>query len=146
MTTTTEDVFYDRDELLKAMASPEYAASSRYRDEIAAKLHRSSAAGTIAPMGEEITRQQRNHERIAVNTPEGMYGDAVPYPSADPHWVQAANVGVGCFKSPEEVAAAFSAPAFESDPTYQAAAREKVARSMREGWLTADLKSANPHR
>ena len=38
----------------------------------------------------------------------------------------------------------FSAPAFAIDPTYQQAVREKIERSIREGYLTADLKAADP--
>lgn len=145
MNQAEDDTFFDRAELMEAMAAPEYATSGRYRDQIAAKLHRSVAAGTITPMGEQVAHHERSHTRTAYNTDAGLYGDAVVMPKGDAAWAEAGKVADGgYFKTPEQVAAAFSAPAFEIDPTYQQAVRTKIERSQREGWLTADLQASDP--
>ncbi|WP_374469934.1 hypothetical protein [Phenylobacterium sp.] len=135
-------IFYDRAEFLKAASSPEYAASARYRDDVAAKLQRSMEAGTISPMGEFINPADRTHTRNAYYADDNANGYIVQ--GADPTWAEAGKVGRGFFKSPEEIAAAFSAPAYEIDPTYQNAVREKIGRSIREGFLTPDLQAADP--
>jgi hypothetical protein len=41
------DTFYDMSEVREAMGDPRYRTSARYRDEVAAKLHRSQQAGTV---------------------------------------------------------------------------------------------------
>lgn len=137
------DVFFDRSELMEAMASPDYQTSARFRAEVADKLERSMAAGRVTPMGEAISHGQRSQTVNAYIPDENANGLIVP--GADPVWAAAANVGAGSiFTSPEEIAAAFSAPAFEHDPTYQAAVRDMVARSIREGHITSDLKAVSP--
>jgi len=138
------NVFFDRSELMEAMASPEYQTSARFREEVSEKLERSMAAGRISPMGEAISHGQRSQTVNAYIADENANGLIVP--GADPAWAAAVNVGTGSFfKSPEEIADAFSAPAFQHDPTYQRAVQEKIARSIREGHITADLKAATPH-
>lgn len=114
----------------------------RYREEVAAKLQRSLDAGKITPMGEQISHDQRSQVRTAYHVNEGASGYTVA--AVDPAWAEAGKVNAGCFKSPEEIADAFNAPAFEIDPTYQSAVREKIARSIREGYLNADLTAADP--
>lgn len=131
----TDDVFYDRGEFLAAAAAPEYATSARYRDEVAAKLQRSRAAGTVSPMGEEVRHEQRHYEVNAWNNDEGLYGAGVPMPGPDPAQAIALNIDIGTFKNVEEVALAFAAPAYEIDRGYQAAVLAKIERSIREGTL-----------
>ena len=96
-----DDIYYDRAELIEAQAAPEYQTSPRYRDEVAAKLQRSMAAGTVTAMGEEITHRQRLEERIVSNTDEGLYGVGNPIEGAHPAWAEAAKVSVGTFGSLE---------------------------------------------
>lgn len=137
------DLYYDRDEYLKAAASPEYKVSPRFRDEVAGKLQRSMQAGRFTSMAEEITHAQRVHTRTAYRPGSNENGYIVP--GADPAWAAAGKVASDhYFKSPAEIADAFSAPAFEADRTYQDAVRAKIARSVREGFLTPDLKAADP--
>lgn len=136
------DLFYDRAEFLKAAASPEYRDSPRYRNEVASKLQRSMAAGRITPMGEQITTADRTQTRTAYTTGDNANGYIVP--GADPAWAAAQQVTQGFFKAPEEIANAMSAPAYEIDPSYRLALVEKVQRSQREGFITADLKAADP--
>lgn len=143
-TNEPHDLYWDRSEFQKAASAPEYRDSARFRDEVAAKLQRSIAAGRITPMGEQITHEQRTHTRNASSTNEGLYGEVVAMPGPHPHWAEAGKIGTGFFKGPDEIANAFSAPAFAIDPTYQQAVREKIERSIREGYLTADLKAADP--
>lgn len=138
----TNDVFYDRKELLEAMASPEYRTSARYRDELTAKMQRSVQAGRITPMGEFVDPAQRSHTRTAYYADDNANGFIMP--GADPTWAEAGKAGRGFFKSPEEIAGAMSAPHFDADPTYRDAVREKIGRSIREGLLTADLQTAAP--
>lgn len=138
-----EDLFFDREEMLKAMSAPDYAISPRYRENVAAKLQRSMEAGRISQMGEEIVRPQVRQERIVSRPEDGQNGFTVA--GAHPAWAEASKANDGSFfKSQEEIANAFSAPAFEIDRSYQEAVREKIARSIREGYLTSDLKPANP--
>lgn len=138
------DCYFDRSEFLAATASPEYRTSARHREEVAGKLQRSIASGRITPMGEQISHSDRTHTRTAFNEMDLANGFTMS--GAEPTWAEAGRVGSGFFKDPEEIANAFAAPAFEIDPTYQQALREKIARSVREGWLTADLRAAVPAR
>ena len=139
--TAPADNFYDLSEVREAMADPRYKTSARYRDDLAAKLHRSQAAGTVGRMGEERP-DGAFYKRDAYDEDANVNGFIVR--GADPAWAEAGKVNQGFFKSPEEIAHALAAPACGIDPTYQHAVREKIARSVREGYLTADLEAANP--
>lgn len=145
----TDAIFYDRGEFLAAAAAPEYATSARYRDEVAAKLQRSLEAGTVTPMGQEVTHEVRTDpyriERTMPLAEQGLYGAGVPATGALPQWAEAAKVGNGSFfKSVEEVALAMAAPAYEADPTYRDAVYEKMQRSFREGTLDPALFNPAP--
>ena len=136
------DNFYDLSEVREAMADPLYQTSARYRDNVAAKLQRSQAAGTVGRMGEYYPQGGRVHTRTASDEDANVNGFIVR--GAHPAWAEAGRVTQGFFKSPAEIANALDAPACDIDPTYQQAVRDKIARSIREGWLTADLEAADP--
>ncbi|WP_293681522.1 hypothetical protein [uncultured Phenylobacterium sp.] len=143
MTAELNDTYFDRSEFLKAVADPEYRASARRRDEVAQKLQRSLAAGTLQPMGEQIMHGQRNHERNAYYENDNANGYTVG--GADPTWAAAGQVATRhFFRSREEVAQAMSAPAFDVDPSYGTELYLKVQRSIREGHLGADFLTAAP--
>ena len=125
-----DDIYYDRAELIEAQKAPEYATSARYRDEVAAKLARSLAAGTVTPMGAHQTPEQRTHTVHAVNLDEGIYGGAQPMPKpASPF-----GMNVGTFKTLDEITAATSVDSYR-DPTYRRAVTERIQRSIREETL-----------
>jgi hypothetical protein len=139
--------YYDRSEFLAAAKAPEYATSARYREEVSGKLARSTAAGTITSMGQSISRDDTVHTRTVHNQPEGqaLFGNGVGHAlGAEPSWAEASKVSQGCFDSPEAIARAMAAPQFDIDPSYKQAVRNKIDRSIREGYLTADLKAADP--
>lgn len=140
-----DDIYYDRAELLEAQSAPEYQSSPRYRDEVAAKLQRSMAAGTVSAMTEEFTHQERSRPVDYFFEEEGLYGVGVQMPGPPPYWAAAAQVNNGgTFSSLEEVALAMDAPVCEIDPTYRLALREKIDRSIRAGTLPADVFNRAP--
>ncbi|HEX3888496.1 MAG TPA: hypothetical protein VHW05_13445 [Phenylobacterium sp.] len=148
-TTTTTDadlVYEDRGEYLKAVAAPDYAASGRYRAQVAEKLQRSMEAGTIQSMGQYTAHADTIWQRNVVHeqTPEALYGTHNPMPSADPVWAEAAKVGTGFFADPEAIARAMAAPHYSRDPSYQQAVRAKIERSINERWITTDLAARDP--
>lgn len=134
------DTFYDMAELREAMNDPRYRTSARYRDEVAAKMHRSQQAGTVE-------RQSSYHSRVNVRAPtrtatnEGDIQGLGKPAGSEPFYAEALRVSQpgSFFTTGEDIASAMGAPQFDIDPTYREALREKIARSIREGYITPDL-------
>jgi hypothetical protein len=141
-TNDTPELFYDRNELLDAMAAPEYAKSPRYRDQVSEKLNRSLHVGTLTPMGERIDPSQLTHTRNVYDPDANANGYTVRGPF--PEMVEALRVNTGFFHTPEQIADAMSAPQFEIDLSYRRALKDKIDRSVREGRITPDLQAVTP--
>jgi hypothetical protein len=136
------DTFYDMSEVRAAMNDPLYRTSARYRDEVAAKLHRSQQAGTVVSQSSYHSRtNSRTPTRTAIN--DGETSGLGKTAASQPFWAEAGKVSQpgSFFKTTEEVAAAMGAPQFDVDRTYQEALRAKIERSIRAGYLTADLRT-----
>jgi hypothetical protein len=144
------DTFYDMSEVREAMGDPRYRTSARYRDEVAAKLHRSQQAGTVVSQtsyhGSQKRTLGRDRDYDFGHPNANANANGFIQPGADQAWAEAAKVGQAgsIFKSPEEIMWAMSAPHFEADAAYQQAVREKIDRSIREGWITRDFQTAKP--
>ena len=143
-----QDVYFARADYLEAARAPDYQTSARYRQEVADKLARSLAAGSVTPLGEfhQHGNDPRSYERVAVDSraPEGLYGSHNPMPGADPLWAEAARIDTGHFDGPEAVARAMAAPQFDADPSYRRAVQAKVERSIGAGFINSDLTARDP--
>lgn len=128
-TADTADTFYDASEFYAAMARPEYKTSARYRDEVAAKLQRSQAAGTVGSQSSIHRHDERTHTVTASSLELGLYGGAQPMPKAVAFDVQTMN-----FRTAEQLQAAVDSPSY-ADPTYRDALIRAMTRSMREGTM-----------
>lgn len=140
--------FYDRTEMLAAMQDPQYATSARYRDQIAAKVARSRDAGTISAQGEARTHNGLS-ERFSHNPAEtaAVYGNGhSTMPGANPAWDEARKVSMPgtFFEGPEAIAAAMGAPQFQVDEGYRQAVKNKIDRSIREGFIGTDFQPLDP--
>ncbi|MDP3117969.1 MAG: hypothetical protein Q8N19_12745 [Phenylobacterium sp.] len=123
------DTFFDISEVHQAIADPLYKTSERYRSEVASKLTRSQAAGTVGRMGEQITHAQRTHTVNAVNLAEGTYGGAQPMPKPAPPLSS-----IHTFSSLDQINAVMSSDSYR-DPTYRQGVVERIERSIRAGTL-----------
>lgn len=147
-TTDPNSTFYDRSEFLAATQAPEYATSARYRQEVQDKLARSYEAGTMTLMGERRTHNGLTTRTVYSNAEtQAVYGNGMGRSlGADPVMAEAAAVATpgSFFNGPEEIARAMGAPQYEADPSYQDAVRNKIARSIREGFIGTDLRPLDP--
>jgi hypothetical protein len=130
-------------EVRTAMNDPRYRTSGRFRDEVAAKLHRSHQAGTVASQASYHDGSKRTLGKdrdYSYGNPKANSGGFIQ-PPADPILAEAGRVAApgSFFTETETLAAAMGAPQFDLDPSYREALREKIARSIREGYLTRDL-------
>ena len=141
---TDQTTYESQADLARDIADPRYAESPRYRDEVAAKLRQSVDAGTISAPAQFTSYGDTIHTRTAYHEPEAMYGSANPMPGADPLMAEAAKIGSGFFEGPEAIANAMAAPHFDLDVGYQRAVADKIGRSIREGFITPDLKPVDP--
>jgi hypothetical protein len=138
------DTYENDAELAAARADPRYQESQRYRDEVAAKMAASRAAGTVKTEGSYVGHGNGSsfHTMVARQTaPETLYGMGQDMPGADPVWAEAAKVATGYFDGPEAIARAMAAPQYEIDPSYRQAVLEKIGRSQRENWIDANLQA-----
>jgi hypothetical protein len=137
---TEHETFYDMSEVREAMNDPRYRSSARYRDEVAIKLQRSQQAGTVASQASYHHRTNTRAPTRTVTNEGEVQGLGKPAAS-QPFWAEASRVNQpgSVFTTIEATAAAMGAPQFDIDPTYREAVREKIARSIREGYLDANL-------
>jgi hypothetical protein len=142
-TAAQAETFYDHSEVREAMNDPRYRTSARYRDELAAKLHRSQQAGTVARQSQYYDHRQRvrGRERNPAWGNPDANSNGFTQPDAVPEWAEAAKVGQAgsFFKTPEEIMQAMSAPHFDTDTSYRLALKDKIDRSIREGYVTSDF-------
>lgn len=124
------DNFYDLSEVREAMSDPRYKTSARYRDDVAAKLHRSQAAGTVGRMSEHHPQGGWVYTTEKNTADEGLYGSSqLMTKPASPF-----GMNMGTFKTLDEIHSAMSAIS-AIDPTYRQAVTERIERSIREGTL-----------
>jgi hypothetical protein len=103
------DTFYDMSEVREAMGDPRYRTSARYRDEVAAKLHRSQQAGTVVSQtsyhGSQKRTLGRDRDYDFGHPNANANANGFIQPGADQAWAEAAKVGQAgsIFKSPEEI-------------------------------------------
>ena len=124
------DNFYDLSEVREAMSDPRYKTSARYRDDVAAKLHRSQAAGTVGRMGQEHPQGGWVHTTNSSLGEEGLYGSSQLMTKPNSPF----GMTLGTFKTLDEIHAAMTTVS-AVDPTYRQAVTERIERSIREGTL-----------